>query len=292
MTRPPFKWVGGKSKLAPEIADHAPAYEPGRTYHEPFCGGAAVYFHLASMERQPFDVAFLNDVNWHVYNCLLALKQDAADVADHLATYEDTAEQFEAFKREPLDVLKANPRHAAVRFLYLNRTGFNGLWRENKAGEYNVPRDHGSEGKRDIVQREKLIAAGKALKPAVLSCMGFEEFLALYPPKAGSFVYVDPPYAPKSETENFTTFSAGGFGLREQRRLEGVCRGLARRGVQVVASNSDVHFTRYVWGREGWELGEVKAARAINRDGTKRGKVSELLMTWPRCALQSMGGVR
>ncbi len=271
---PFLKWAGGKTQLLGPIAARLPARIEGR-YFEPFLGSGAVYFHLWS-EGRLGGGALLSDANRPLVETFLAVRDRVGEVIRLLEAHRA------AHRRSPREhyyaVRAAEPRGAAARaarWIYLNKTCFNGLWRVNRAGRFNVPM--GRYPVPSIPRAEALRAASRALGDAEVRCLPFEEALRL--PRRGDRVYLDPPYAPVSATARFTSYTAGGFGPREQEALADACARLARRGVRFLLSNSDTRSLRSLYCARGFRVDSVPARRAINSVPSRRGEVRELLVS-------------
>ena len=265
---PVIKWVGGKSKLLPELTARLPArFE---RYFEPFAGGAALFFRVAP-ER-----AVLADSNADLIALYTCLSRDVAAVIRKLehhraahceAHYYATRTQWN--DRE----LPWTTAERAATFIYLNKTCFNGLWRVNRAGAFNVPIGRYTDP--PICVPEALRAASARLRRASLRCGDYREVVA--DARRGDFLYFDPPYDPVTPTANFTSYTAGAFGADEQRELAETARGLVARGCRVMLSNSDTPLIRSLY--RGFRIEQVKCARAINSNAAKRGDVDEVIMT-------------
>ena len=273
--RPFLKWAGGKTKLLPELALRLP--REMRTYAEPFCGGGALFFALAEdrkHHRRTFERAILADRNEELVVTYNAIKTSVGDVVDALGPYVYDRDLFyETRKRDP-KTLSAVER--AARLIFLNRTCFNGLWRVNSKGEFNVP--FGRYKNPTICDEETLRAASEALQHATIVHADFSEVTRdLGGGSAVDFVYFDPPYAPVSNTADFTAYAAGGFGFEEQERLAGELASLRDRGAMGMLSNADTPEMRVLYKDFGMHV--VNAPRAINSDPTKRGAAAELLVT-------------
>jgi DNA adenine methylase len=269
IARPFVKFVGGKTKLLPEILQRLPA--AFNTYYEPFLGGGAVFFALTEENR--FKNAVIGDANADLMRTYEALARDVDNVIRELKKHLYKEEYYYAVRKLRPGLLSLTD-HAA-RFIYLNKTGFNGLYRVNKKGEFNVP--FGRYTNPTICDEENLrtVAAvlGKDHGTAVTG--DFER--TVDGANKGDVVYFDPPYVPASETANFTAYTVGGFGLQDQIRLRDVAKRLAARGVHVLLSNSDTPLVRELY--EKFNLEEVQVPRSINSKSGKRGKVGELLIS-------------
>jgi DNA adenine methylase len=263
---PILKWAGGKGQLLPELLRRVPA--KFGTYHEPFVGGGALYFALWSLGR--VRRAVLSDVNADLIGTYEAVRDDVEAVIAALRAHRNEASYF--YEVRALDPAALTPAERAARVIYLNKTCFNGLYRVNSRGLFNVP--FGDNPGATICDGEGLRAASRALGDADLRCESFDTVAARA--KRGDFVYFDPPYQPLSKTAYFTAYARDGFGEAEQRRLAEVFGRLGRRGVHVLLSNSDAPFTRRLYASFRHDV--VDARRAINSKGTRRGKIAELIV--------------
>ncbi len=284
MAKPFLKWVGGKRQLMPALLQHLPVDLPefcaGQgTFFEPFIGGGALFF---ALQEQGVSRAVINDFNPELVNLYQVVQQDAAALSARL---EDPlfANDLNAFlavrawdKQDDWAARTALDR--AARFVYLNRTAFNGLWRVNSKGQFNVP--FGRYNNPGIPSLDTLQQAQQALTGVSILNGDFE--VACSTAKAGDLVYFDPPYAPVSATSSFVGYTLKGFDDGMQKRLAGVCEGLTQRGVGWMLSNSDTPYTQEVFGSlSGARLEIVQAGRSINRDAGGRGKVNEILVVGP-----------
>lgn len=268
--RPILKWAGGKRRLVGEIAPHLP--ETIETYYEPFVGGAAVFFALANASR--FRRAVLSDRNADLVEVYRAVQKNVGKVVRVLESYEhDEDFYYELRDREP-DTLDLYQR--AARLIYLNKTGYNGLYRVNKSGRFNVP--FGRYKNPNFCDEPGLRAAARALASVEISVADFEE--ACSSATKRDAVYFDPPYVPVSKTANFTAYDKEDFGLEQHERLAKVFGKLARKGVAVVLSNSDTRETRDLY--RDFDVQLVDVTRPINSDPERRGAVSELLVVGRR----------
>jgi DNA adenine methylase len=298
--RPFLKWAGGKRQLLPELRRFYPS-QFGR-YFEPFVGSGAVFFDLAAKGRLDGRHVVLSDVNADVIGCYAALRSDYRAVVRHLerlgeqhARLGDTHYYvvrdglFNPMRRRALARRRRrgglpaySPRLAAMA-IYLNRTGFNGLFRLNRSGQFNVPA--GRHVNPRICDAPTLGAAARVLsaRDVHLGVMSFEQVLESA--AAGDFLYFDPPYAPLTATSHFTSYTETGFGDEDQRRLQQVVVALARRGCQVLLSNStaglihDLYEHSDAARRAGLRAWKVRARRAINARASARGPIDELLIT-------------
>ena len=275
---PFIKWVGGKRKLVPELIRRAPKHFG--TYHEPFTGGAALFFGLASargLSDRPPDHrwAVLSDTNLRLVRSFRAVRDDVEGLVGRLRDYAESHSEEQYYEVRALDVDGfEHDADVAAWFIYLNKTGFNGLYRVNRKGGFNVPM--GRYENPNICDDRGLRAASRALQGAEIRHEGFEAVLGRAAP--GDFVYFDPPYVPLSTTASFTAYTEGGFDLADQERLRDVARALKERGVHVLLSNSDTPRVRSLYHR-GFSQGQVMMGRAINAKTSARGAVAELLIS-------------
>ena len=264
--RPFLKWAGGKSRLLPQLQPLLPRADSYSRYLEPFLGSAALFFELRPKE------AVLADVNHEIVECYQAIRSCPEKVIRALAQHEYEAEHY-------YRVRSAGPSRSlaarAARTIYLNKTGYNGLYRVNRAGRFNVPMGrYVNPGFRSPLLFATLRACSHALAAADIVPGDFEQVLARA--CAGDFVYLDPPYVPVSATSDFTSYAAGGFGWEDQQRLAAACRSLSERGVKIMLSNSDTPSVRALY--RGFHVTRVLAARSINSKATKRGQVGEVVV--------------
>ncbi len=264
MAKPFVKWVGGKRQLLPELRKRLPS--SFGTYHEPFVGGGALFFDLAPSS------AVLTDSNERLVRTYRAIRDDVDGVISILETYQYSKEFFDLVRAFDVDAC-ANECAAAAWFVYLNKCGFNGLYRVNKSGVFNVP--FGDQSNPTICDADNLRACSAVLQGVEIQCDHFANVLSRA--KTNDLVYFDPPYVPLSASSNFTAYTSEGFDLSEQVKLRDVARELKRRGVHVLLSNSSAPLVETLYG-DGFECSRVDASRAINSDGAKRGKVAEVIL--------------
>jgi len=271
--QPFLKWAGGKGQLLSQLDRFLPS-QIGN-YFEPFVGGGALFFHLK--KRFPRLRARLRDNNAELINVYTAVRDFPNELIDqldaHLARYRAGRKDYYYLVRSQHHLATERVVERAARMIFLNKTCFNGLWRVNARGEFNVP--IGSHTNPALYDRPNLLAANFALRDAHLAVQDFRETLS--EAGAGDFVYIDPPYVPVSTTASFTSYTKEDFGPQEQRQLAALCAGLAPRGVRFMLSNSDTPSVRELY--QDFSIHTVQARRAINRDGAKRGHVSEVVVT-------------
>lgn len=280
LVKPFVKWVGGKRQLLPEILPRlremvAPSGTWSGRYFEPFLGGGAVFFALSD---DPGFCAVLNDYNAELVSLYRQVQSDPLALADRLehAEFANTPEAHAAVKawdRDPNWALRP-PLDKAARFVYLNRTSFNGLYRVNQRGHFNAP--FGKYKNPGFPSRERLLAASEALSRAEIRQGDFEAAVADARP--GDVVYFDPPYIPVSASSSFVGYTHKGFDAGMQERLAALCDQLTERGVAWMVSNADVPLAHDLYGRQpGARVHRVLANRALNCKPDGRGKVGEIV---------------
>ena len=277
MASPFIRWVGSKRQLLPELLKRVPA--TFESYHEPFLGGGALFWALQAAGRLDGKSVFLSDANDRLIRTYIAVRDQVEDVVSLLeeAGRRHSPETYQAFRDmlpEPMDDV-----NCAVWFIYLNRAGFNGLYRVNKAGKFNVPIGKTSKGelREVVVNAEHLRACSLALQNVNLQTCYFDHA----PVRGGDFVYLDPPYVPLSATSAFTSYTAEGFDSYHQVVLRDRAQIWKSAGAHVLLSNSSApavyDLYRNVLG--GFQIEEVFARRNINVKGTGRGAIPEVLIS-------------
>lgn len=260
----PFvKWVGGKRELLPALLPHMPT--TFGTYYEPFVGGGALFFHLAPKQ------AVLGDSNQRLIRAYLGVKTAVGRVIELLGSYPYTKTFYLNLRTREVDA--DTDAEVAAWLIYLNKTGYNGLYRVNSKNIFNVP--YGDHRKPNICDEPTLRACARALAGTTLKYGDFETITA--DARRGDVVYFDPPYVPRSSSSFFTSYTASGFGPAEQERLRDVALLLKRRGVHVRLSNSATELIEGLYSRH-FDLIPVLARRRVNRDGAGRGEITEYLI--------------
>ena len=283
--RPFIKWAGGKSRLIDQYKPFLPA--DFDRYHEPFLGGGALFFYLAPQLIAQGKKAYLSDLNpelVNVYRCVRDHVEALIEqLAEHQALHSET--HYYAVRSLPHSPtalpVEADAISRAARFIYLNKTCYNGLYRENAKGHFNVPIGRYKNPK--ICAPDLLRPASAALQVAEISIRPFTAVLDF----AGGddaqkqlgeqdFIYFDPPYHPLSDTSKFTAYSRYQFAEAQQIELRNLIVELSDRKVRVLASNSDCPFIRELY--DGLKIKTITAARSINSKASKRGKITEVLI--------------
>ena len=265
--KPFLKWAGGKRRLCSELLSLAP--KEFNRYFEPMIGGGAFYFHLKPK------LASLSDRNSELINAYKIVRDRPGELIDSLATHENSEEYY--YKLRGLDRTEdfkaLSDVERASRLIFLNKTCFNGLYRVNKKGQFNVP--FGSYKNPNIVDRENIFNVSSALSGVEIREIDYQEIESSL--KEGDFVYFDPPYEPLNRTSSFTGYTSEDFSRENQLDLSNFLMRLKDKGVYGMISNS---FTDYTLGiYKNFSIYEVYAARAINSDGKSRSKVKEIIVT-------------
>jgi len=263
------KWAGGKKQLIEQFKEFFP--DKFNNYFEPFVGGGAVAFYILQ-NHNPKKV-FLSDINEDLVNAYNVIKKDPAELIKILKKYKGQHNKKLYYKLRNQDAAKLSPVKRAARFIYLNKTCFNGLFRVNSKGQFNVP--IGSYKNPDIAQEEKLKEISALLKNAIINLDDFEKVVSLA--NKGDFIYFDPPYFPLKKGKSFTTYTKDKFLEEEQERLAKVFKKIHKKGCLVMLSNSDTKFIKDLY--KGFNINTVRATRMINCDAEKRGKINEIVVT-------------
>ncbi|MGE4572275.1 MAG: DNA adenine methylase [Candidatus Izemoplasmatales bacterium] len=280
--KPFIKWVGGKRQLIPQMEKYLPR-EEFNDYYEPFAGAGALFFYMLP------ENAYINDMNTELINTYRVIRDDVENLIKILKIHEknNTKEYYYSIRywdRQKGYNNRSNTTKAA-RFIYMNKVGFNGLYRVNLKGQFNVP--YGKYTNPNICDEELLRNISKYLneKKIEFSSVDFEQ--AVKNVERGDFVYFDPPYDPISKTSSFTEYQKGGFDQNEQKRLKKVADDLVLRGAKVVLSNSNTQFINNLYSNKingaksdiNYFIVElVDANRNINSKADRRGKIKEVLI--------------
>jgi DNA adenine methylase len=271
--RPFLKWAGGKTQLLPQLERLLPERKLGACYHEPFVGSGALFFHLRRTGALAGH-AVLSDTVADLIGTWTAVRDEPKALAKRLHALGLAHDEKQYYKeRANFNDMILPPLERAALFVYLNKTGFNGLWRVNAQGKHNVPFGRQVKGP-SFPDEAHLLACSKALQGVELLRAPFESVLDRA--GLGDFVYFDPPYVPVSATAFFTNYAAEGFGPADQVRLRDVFAALDERGCRVMLSNSGTPPVLDLYAR--WNVTTVSARRAINSKATARGPVPEVIV--------------
>ncbi len=269
LVSPVVKWVGGKRQLLGEIIPLIP--KSFSSYAEPFLGGGAVLFAL-----QP-NKAIINDLNSDLITMYKVIKEHPDELIADLGTHINSQPYFYSLRdidrdKEAYSLLSDVKK--ASRLIYLNKTCYNGLFRVNSAGEFNTPFGHYKNP--NIVNEPVIRAVSNYFNKAQITFFSQDFAKVLDTLKKGCFVYLDPPYDPVSDTASFTGYNKGGFDRDEQLRLKECCDFLTKRNIKFMLSNSATEYIKDIYC--DYNITFVKATRAVNSDGAKRGAVDEVII--------------
>jgi len=279
LPRPFLKWAGGKRQLLAKLKARMP-WKFNR-YFEPFVGGGALFFSHAQRFLSEQNVsgaklpAYIGDITPELIECYTVVRDDVEGLITELQRHRHDEQYFyevRAIDRTD-EYAKLSPIQRASRLIFLNRTGFNGLYRVNSKGYFNVP--FGSYENPDIVNAENLRASSILLRRTEIACASYLEVEHLA--QKGDFVYFDPPYAPLVNKPGFTAYSKEGFTDVHQTALRDLCRALDKKGIQFMLSNSSAPIVAAFYAE--FNLQEVNAVRNINSKSTKRGEIKEVIVT-------------
>lgn len=265
-TYPIVKWVGGKRQLMFELLKNMP--KDYNRYFEPFIGGGALFFEL-----QPNN-AYISDMNEELINLYQVVRDNVDELITDLQKHDISKEYFMEIRNidRTEEYQNWSDIKKASRFIYLNRTCFNGMYRVNSKGEFNVPFGHYKNPR--ILDENNLINCSHLLQRTEIKQADFSEVLKKV--KKGDFVYFDPPYVPLSETSSFTSYTKDGFDIDMQFKLRDVCNDLDSMGVKFLLSNSDTKLVNELY--ENYNIKKVFASRQINANANGRGKITEVLV--------------
>lgn len=270
--KPFLKWAGGKRQLLSIIQQYLPAKYT--EYYEPFVGAGAMLFSLQPQKST------INDSNGELVNCYQVIRDQPEELLKLCQQHREnnTKEYYYQLREQDRqdDFNQRTPVERAARIIYLNKTCFNGLFRVNNSGQFNVP--YGKYKNPVIADPTVIRAISAYLNQAQVDIFNGDFEQAVSKAQKGSFIYFDPPYYPLSNTSSFTGYSMNSFAEKEQKRLKEVCDELTKRNCQVLASNSAAPFIKFLYDDPNYEVVEVKATRAINAVASKRGRINELLI--------------
>ena len=287
--RPFIKWAGGKKQLLGEIRKYYPFNEKINKYCEPFVGAGAVLFDV--LNNYELKEIYISDVNSELINLYKVIKNDVDKLIEILSNYQDEYSELSLEERKPIyyskrdefNKLKVNQNSNHIKraslFIFLNKTGFNGLYRENKSGGFNVP--IGSYVNQKILDKSNLLNVSDALKNVEIVCGDYKESEEFIDSK--TFVYFDPPYRPINATSKFTAYSKSDFNDKHQIELAEYFKIMDKRGAKLLLSNSDPknhdpedEFFDDLY--KDFTINRVRANRMINSNKSKRGQITEVLI--------------
>ncbi|MDQ5951169.1 MAG: adenine methylase [Patescibacteria group bacterium] len=272
--RPFVKWAGGKTRVVPLMLDFFP--EEFNRYYEPFLGGGALYFSISPQN------GCLNDINCVLIEAYLHIRDDLEGIIKDLNKIQriyysldgiESKSKFYYEQREKFNSLNKTSLHRSALFIFLNKTGYNGMYRENASGKFNIP--FGKRLKPIICDSDNLTQVSNVLKQIDIKCGSYDK--ALKEAKSGDFIYFDPPYEPLNRTSSFTEYQAGGFVQDDQRKLSKVFKKLSDKGCKVMMSNSTADLVYELY--DEYFINKISVSRGINATKSKRDKIEELIIT-------------
>ena len=267
--KPILKWSGGKRQFLPILLKNIP--HKFNTYFEPFIGGAALLISLYSLNKIGDFV--ISDTNKDLYNLYQTIKEDPQQLIDELNNINFKNNKEDYYNARELFNSSSDPIERSALIIYLNRHGYNGLYRVNSNNKFNVP--FGKYNNPGMPSPGNIMALSELFQSCIIMNSDFE--LTVNNAKKGDFVYFDPPYMPLSKTSYFTGYTHSGFDEKDQERLAKIFHELSDKGVYVMESNSSTYFIKDLY--KDFNLLEVDARRNINSVGTKRNSIKELIIT-------------
>ena len=255
--RPFLKWVGGKRSILPELIARMP--KEYTVYNEPFLGGGALFFVVQPKQ------AYLSDINFHLIVTFQAVKDDVQNVIDYLKIHASRHNKTYYYEARAKLSKETDSAQIAALFIYINKTCFNGLYRVNKQGQFNVP--IGDYKNPNIVDEGNLLAVSKALKNTDI----FQKDFSQIQPQKDNFYYIDPPYHGA-----YDGYNGGGFGDKEHTNLASFCREIDKIGGYFMVSNSDTELVRTLY--KGYTIEEVSALRSVSCKAHQRQRENELII--------------
>ena len=272
--QPFVKWVGGKRGLLKQLLPLFP--KEFKNYHEPFLGGGAVFFELYSLGYLKDKKIYLSDINSELINAYNVVRNSPIELISNLEIYKEKHSKKFYYEIREIDrkdrFIRMSKLERATRFIYLNKTCFNGLYRVNKKGYFNTP--IGNYKNPNIADRDTILSASEALQNAIISNKPFIEVVNSV--NKDDLVYFDPPYYPLNNTSSFTSYDSNSFLENEQFELFELFDILSQKYVKVVKNNSDTNFIKELYQK--YDINIVSANRSINSKSSGRGKVNEVLI--------------
>jgi DNA adenine methylase len=269
---PFLKWVGGKRRVLPEIFKDMP--EMFDHYYEPFLGGGALFFHMRSHGLLMDNQVTISDANLRLIRTYKAVRDDVEGLIERLTVYKERHGKEFYYDLRAVDIdRKRSDTDVAAWMIYLNKTGFNGLYRVNKRNKFNTP--FGRYKNPKVCDIPNLRACSHALQGIEIKHAYFDHMRDRI--KKNDFVYFDPPYVPVSVTSSFTAYTNNGFGSLEQTILCDFAQEIKKKDAFVTLSNSDHPFVRKLY--KGFRVRSIQVGRSINSKSSARGKVGELIIS-------------
>ena len=265
-----LKWAGGKLQLIEQFEKFFPSRF--NNYYEPFLGSGAVFFYVKS-KLKPSE-AILSDINEELINCFVVVRDKPSELIELLLNHRKNHSKDYYYMIRRIETNRLDRVESAARFIYLNKTCFNGLYRVNSKGQFNVP--FGDYERPAIFRRHLIFQASQLLQGVILRVMSFQKVVDFA--RKDDFVYLDPPYIPLSRTSSFTNYTRDRFSMVEHKTLSKVFRALDSHGCFVMLSNSNHPLIRELYGGYEKNILLVNAKRMINSIGSKRGAISEIVL--------------
>jgi DNA adenine methylase len=259
--KPLLKWAGGKRYIAEELRTKFPENWDSGTYFEPFIGGAAMFLSAAPKR------AVVADVNKRLVHFYQFVKNSPSEF------YSEEKKDFYLKLRKNFNETQEDSLNSAVLLYAINKLCFNGLYRENASGGFNVP--FGQKKSLPIMTLEDLQEVSKALEQTEILNSDFE--VSVEKAISGDFIYFDPPYIPLGPSSSFTSYHSGGFDLADQERLADLMQKLSTKGIKAMCSNSDSELTHKIFGK--LNIGNISAPRMVSANASGRGMINELVIT-------------
>jgi DNA adenine methylase len=271
--KPIVKWAGGKSQLITALLDKTP--DDFNDYYEPFFGSGAYFFAL-----NPDGNVFINDINKTLMNLYRIAKENPEELTDKLriiqeeynSLFDEKKSDYYYEKRKLFNTLEHHDTERIALFVFLNKTGYNGMYRESSDGSYNIP--FGKQKTASLINNGDLLKLSERLAKAKITDGDYLKVIDNA--KMGDFIYLDPPYHPVTRTANFTSYNKNDFGEKDQIKLAKAISKLTKRGCKIMLSNSDADFIKDLY--KDFYIYEVEANRFINCKAESRGKVKELII--------------
>ena len=262
--KPFLKWAGGKGRLIGKLQKFFP--DSYNRYFEPFVGGGAIFFYLNP------EKAIINDLNQELINLYEKIRDQPEELMIKLDELQPKVDS-KGFFLETRAKVPRNKLDLAVRTIYLNRTCYNGMYRVNSSGEFNVP--FGDMGNPRLYEKKNILACSKALQRTTILTGDYKKLIRRI--RKNDFVYLDPPYVPLSDTAHFTSYTSEKFGEEQQEELLEFCKKVGKKGALFLLSNSENEFTKKLY--EAFNCKTIKAARSVAARSSSRAPVNELVVT-------------
>ncbi len=267
MPKPLLKWVGGKTKLIRYLSLYVPLEYTN--YIEPFIGGGALFFYINP------NIGIINDANRELINFYTQIRDNPIELLNLTKLFIVSEEEYYIVRATDRDIDWRDEKSClsrAARFLYLNKTAFNGIWRSNSKGKMNTP--YGKYDKVTFPQEEHILSVSKILRKTLILNVDFYETLNYV--NKDTFIYLDPPYIPYSDTANFANYTSAGFGVQDQERIVDYCKLVDAQGAKFLLSNSDTPLTRDLF--KDFEINSIDVYHSVGASAKSRKDKGEVLI--------------